>query len=400
MNHGTHSHLHQSLLAAARSAALALIAVVLFATASAPASNLLVNPSFENNSGHVIPNGWTRFAPTNAQPFGDYSVEGNVAAHSGNLYWKQWGAAYAAGQTNVAGIYQVFTSGPGAMYRASGWFYTGSQDVLGPNCKTWLEVVFQDAGSNVLALYKSDDFTVTAGADTWIRYDVNQVCDLSAPLPPGDFNFPTYAVAGTNSLIVAPIGTTQVIYRYVYSQALQEGGSVFFDDARLDQSSGPSGGVVTLCPVVGSGQIGYVQVHVGPAAAVSAGAKWGISGQAGSSDPNFTVAVNNSQIVRLEFSRVDGWWPPNAIVAVTLGTLTTLDVSYTVVAPRLEFRELIGLGITGTLNTSYRLERRSNPASGNWLAVITNTLGPGFNLLLPWPLTNGPTAFYRAVWLP
>jgi hypothetical protein len=34
------------------------------------------------------------------------------------------------------------------------------------------------------------------------------------------------------------------------------------------------------------------------------------------------------------------------------------------------------------------------------LPLKTNTLGPGFNLLLPWPPTNGPAAFYRAVWLP
>jgi hypothetical protein len=33
--------------------------------------------------------------------------------------------------------------------------------------------------------------------------------------------------------------------------------------------------------------------------------------------------------------------------------------------------------------------------------LSTNTImSNGFNLLLPWPPTNGPAAFYRAVWLP
>jgi hypothetical protein len=39
-------------------------------------------------------------------------------------------------------------------------------------------------------------------------------------------------------------------------------------------------------------------------------------------------------------------------------------------------------------------------SSGTWLALKTNTLGPGFNQVLPWPPTNGPAGFYRAVWLP
>jgi hypothetical protein len=212
-------------------------ALVLTASPAGAATNLLVNPGFESNSGHVIPVGWTRFAPTNAQSGGNYWIE--APAHSGAVGWKQWGAAYAAGQTNVAGLSQSFNSAPGSVYQASGWMYTKSSDTLAPDCMTWLEVSFLGASSNLLALYKSDNFNAAAGTAIWLQYPVTQVCDISAPLPPGDLNYPTYAVTGTVSQIVAPVGTTTVRYRYAYSQAVQEGGSAYFDDALLNQISGP-----------------------------------------------------------------------------------------------------------------------------------------------------------------
>ena len=216
---------------------LTLTAVLMLAVCPAQAANLLVNPGFESSSGHVVPVGWTRFAPTNAQPAGNYWVE--APAHSGAVGWKQWGAAYAAGQTNVAGVSQSFGSAPGSVYQASGWMYTKSGDTLGEDCMTWVEVSFLDASSNLLALYKSDNFTAAAGTATWLEYPVALACDISAPLPPGDLNYPTYAVTGTVSQIVAPVGTTIVRYRYAYSQAGAQGGSANFDDAVLDQISGP-----------------------------------------------------------------------------------------------------------------------------------------------------------------
>jgi hypothetical protein len=214
-----------------------LLATAFVLTASpASAANLLINPGFESSSGNVIPVGWTRFAPTNEIP-GHYWVE--LPAHSGLVGWKQWGAAYTTGQTNVAGLSQSFGSAAGSVYQASGWMYTKGNDTLGPDCMTWLEVSFLGASSNLLALYKSENFTAAAGTDTWLQYPVTQVCDISAPLPPGDLNYRTYAVTGTVSQIVAPVGTKTVRFRYVYSQAEREGGSANFDDAVLDQISGP-----------------------------------------------------------------------------------------------------------------------------------------------------------------
>jgi hypothetical protein len=81
---------------------LALAGAFLLASSRADAGNLLVNPGFEANSGHALPVGWTRFAPPNAQVFGNYWIESTAPPHSGMLYWKEWGASYAGGATNVA----------------------------------------------------------------------------------------------------------------------------------------------------------------------------------------------------------------------------------------------------------------------------------------------------------
>src|SRR5438093_1067009 len=138
---------------------LALAAALLFALSRAQAANLLVNPSFEANSGHVVASGWTYFSPpTPPGYFGDYWVEGAVPAHSGTLYWKEWGALYNSAVTNVAGIYQDFSSAAGSTYQANGWFFTRGSDVLGSDCYVWIEVSFLGSSSNVLALYNSDNF--------------------------------------------------------------------------------------------------------------------------------------------------------------------------------------------------------------------------------------------------
>ena len=105
---------------------LTLAAALMVAAGPAHASNLLVNPSFEGNSGHAVATGWTYFLPPASSfsipPGGTnhYWIENNVPAHSGTLFWKEWGAAYDAAPTNnVAGIYQDLSSTPGSTYQAS-----------------------------------------------------------------------------------------------------------------------------------------------------------------------------------------------------------------------------------------------------------------------------------------
>ena len=224
---------------------LALVAGLVLAAGPAQAGNLLVNPGFETPpSGHAtygttVATGWTYFSPPEPPGyFGDYWVDNAGGGHSGTFYWKQWGALNNA-TNNVAGIYQTFSSAPGASYQASGWFYTKSTDMLGADCVTWIEVAFLGASSNVLALYKSDNFSASVGTDAWFPYAVTQACDLSSPVSIGDPYFTTYAVTGSVSQLVAPLGTTAIRYRYAYLQVGTEGGSAYFDDAVLNQVSGP-----------------------------------------------------------------------------------------------------------------------------------------------------------------
>src|SRR5258706_15406691 len=113
---------------------LAVFCACLLAAERCQAANLLINPGFEANSGHLVASGWTYFSPpTPPGYFGDYWVEGNVTPHGGTLYWKEWSAL--GGATNVAGIFQDFSSSPGSSYQASGWIYSDSHDNggLGPD---------------------------------------------------------------------------------------------------------------------------------------------------------------------------------------------------------------------------------------------------------------------------
>jgi len=212
-----------------------------FSADPAVAANLLVNPAFDTgNSGHAVPTGWTRFAPPTAQAFGNYWVEqsnATVSAHSGIFYFKEWGASYNT-TNNVAGLYQDFSSAPGSVYGANGWFYTGN-DTLGADCATWFQVEFLGASRNLLALYKSDNFTSGAGVGTWFQYSVNNACDISSPVSLGDPFFTTYAVTGTVSQVTAPVGTVTARFRFCYLQNGSQGGSAYVDDCVLNQVSGP-----------------------------------------------------------------------------------------------------------------------------------------------------------------
>ena len=219
---------------------LALAAGLVLAAGPAQAVNILVNPSFEANSGHVVPAGWTIFAPPNAQSTYYWVVNGNdngdgIYPHSGNFIWKEWFALTGDPSNNVAGIYETFNSTPGSTYQASGWF--NSYQAMA-NGYVWLQVEFLDSSSNMLALYKSANFTPSANLHTWLQYQVTNVCDLTQTNVISPW-FNTYATTGSVSTLVAPAGTSLVRYRYCYYAVAGDGGSALFDDADLEQLSGP-----------------------------------------------------------------------------------------------------------------------------------------------------------------
>src|SRR5882672_4186577 len=173
---------------------LAFAATLILTAFPGHAGNLLVNPSFEadNAKTRAVPIGWKYFLPpTNSfsiPPGGTnhYWIENLVPAHSGTYFWKEWGAAYDTAPTNnVAGIYQTFSSVPGSTYQASGWFYTSSGDQMGQNSYVWIEVAFLGSSSNLLALYKSDQFSASVGPDGWFQYQVTNACNVASPVSTG-----------------------------------------------------------------------------------------------------------------------------------------------------------------------------------------------------------------------
>jgi hypothetical protein len=266
---------------------LALAAGLVLAAGPAQASNLLVNPGFETPPGNaqVVATDWTYFAPP-ANIAKDYWVanqsSGNgMLPHGGTYFWKEWGALYSAAVSNVAGIYQTFSSSPGSIYQASGWLATSAGDVLGPDCVTWIQVEFLDVNTNVLALYKSPDFSASVGTGTWFQYQVTDACDLTQPVATGDPYFTTYAVTGSVSQLVAPSGTTAIRYRYCYFQAGKEGGSSFLDDAVLNQVSGP------VAPVINN-LFPQNMIFVNPASNIS----FNVSSPSG-----FTINTNGIQLI-------------------------------------------------------------------------------------------------------
>jgi hypothetical protein len=229
-----------------------LAAGLVLSAGPAQAANRLVNPDFEiAPSGQTVAADWTYFAPptlsTNIHDYWVVATNSVGCSHmlpqSGTFYWKEWGALNN-GTTNVAGIYQTLSSAPGSIYQASGWLATSTCDELGSDCVTWIQVEFLGASSNVLALYKSPNFSANVGLGAWLPYSVTNACDLTQPVSTGDPYFTNYLVTGSVSQLVAPFGTTAVRYRYCYLQSTNEGGSAFLDDTVLNQVSGPVAPVI------------------------------------------------------------------------------------------------------------------------------------------------------------
>jgi hypothetical protein len=172
----------------------------------------------------------------------------------------------------------------------------------------------------------------------------------------------------------------------------------------ISGTQGPSAGVIRINPSqqITANNPGYVQWQLGPPSAVLAGAAWKLSGDNNySTADSYTRAVFATNAFEVQFKPVVGWnLPTNQSLTVLPGQITRQTAFYSVVPPNMTNDTARGLGLSGTTNTSYQIQRRASLTSGSWLPVSTNTIQTtGFNLLLPKPATNGSPNFYRAVWL-
>ena len=404
---------------------LTLAAGLMLAADAAEASNILVNPSFEANNGHVIPVGWTYYSPpTPPNYFGDYWVEGNVAAHSGTLYWKQWGALYNTAVTNVAGIYQDFSSAPGSAYQAGGWVFTRGNDVMGPDCFAWIEVSFLGASSNVLALYKSDNFKASVGTDAWFQYPVTNACDLSSPISIGDPYFTTYAVTGSVSQLVAPLGTTKIRYRLAYAQAGNQGGSCYFDDVVLNQISGPVAPGIWVQPlsqtvpvgttnatfsVVGAGSstLSYQWRFNGADINGASGTNYNIAIVSTNNAGNYTVVITNSYgsvtssvaVLVVEYPPYITAQPASQTVNFSETVLFSVQAAG-LPAPSFQW-SFNGTNIASATNSTFTLQQAKQKDLGLYSVFVSNLIGTATSdsaVLSMHPFLSSPFAGVIAVW--
>lgn len=168
---------------------------------------------------------------------------------------------------------------------------------------------------------------------------------------------------------------------------------------------GTGGGVIRINPSesISAANPGYVQWQLGPPAAVRAGAAWRLQGDAVySNGSNYIRAVISTNSVVVEFKPIPGWnLPSGQSVTIMPDAISNYLAFYTVTNPVLRAEPGLGLALSGTTGTVYRIESRTSLATGSWSPVITNTITTsGFNAVLPPPAAGQPATFYRAVWLP
>ncbi len=202
----------------------------------ARAGNVLVNPGFEADPAGQTQSivAWTRFGMSSDNTFGE---TGARIAHSGANYFKVFQGF--SGTSNYDGIYQRVISGPGATYSADGWAYTSSSDTLAGKNVAWLEVTFRDAAGNILSLYRSSLITtnlIGSGAFSpgrWIDLPLTNQYD---PL--------TLRITNRTDTLTAPPGASYAQYQVQLQGDTNpaggsiSGGSIYFDDLALNQTSG------------------------------------------------------------------------------------------------------------------------------------------------------------------
>lgn len=130
-----------------------------------------------------------------------------------------------SGGPNAPGIYQELDARPGSLWLASIQARTQNTDHIRGGANAVAEVSFLDAASNLLARYASPVFGTNTPINTWITLNItNQV-------------HPTNG--GTNRL-EAPAGTAKLRFEVTFSQTLYEWGSIYFDEAQLQQLPPPT----------------------------------------------------------------------------------------------------------------------------------------------------------------
>ncbi|MFO1514753.1 MAG: glycoside hydrolase family 16 protein, partial [Verrucomicrobiota bacterium] len=222
--------------------------VRVYAISNAPptSSGTLINGNFE--TGLLAP--WTGKGGCCANPQG-----GNITSTNG-LVWDPtinannnlgiknpaFGAyackAYGnfSGGANSPGFFQDVAALPGSIWTATIKARTQNTDYIRDGNQAVVEVSFLGATDNLLAKYASQIFSTNTPVNTWINMGVNRQ---------------TIPITATTNLLRAPSGTTKARFEVTFSQNLYEWGSIYFDDAQLQEVTRP----ILSASLVGSSNI-------------------------------------------------------------------------------------------------------------------------------------------------
>jgi hypothetical protein len=203
-------------------------------------------------------------------------------------------------------------------------------------------------------------------------------------------------------------GSGETIVRAIDGKAAD-----LINQAEISSHSGENavgGGVARIVSNFGTSPFcsGWVEVHVGPASALNAGAAWRVSPAYSqySAYTNFTaqtgrIPVQNGSFA-IEFRDIPGFvGPTNITNQVYCNQGIAIYPSYTVEPPQLLWTSN-SLNITGISGTSYRIDYTDSLcANPVWTPLVmsvtlTNAITPVGNI----NGTNQGSRFYRTVWLP
>lgn len=177
---------------------------------------------------------------------------------------------------------------------------------------------------------------------------------------------------------------------------------------RVNGFSGPGGGVVTVASGIGQilPSVGFIDVTIGPPAAVRRGAMWRVSptnfGSLGSYT-NFTnrafVLATRTNNFSIEVANPPGFIPPtNRTIQLLYGKHTPLDLIFSVRAGLLYHRNT-GLSITSAPGTAYTIQSTPALHPPVWTSNTSVTLITGSNNIPNTGISPGANRFYRALWL-
>jgi len=207
------------------SGAIAATAKLKVVTTAQLATNLLINPGFEDGvESEPWENAWVRFNGGNLVTANYYYylsstpvsiLDGTYASES-----------FAVAQDN--GIYQDVPASAGQAFSANGNFYSSSLDPLMGGNYCVVQIQFFDNGGNLSGVYESETINTNAimssqfPQDTWVNLPVTNIIAF----------WSDWSVVGTTNLLVAPPNTVKVRY-LVYYFGAGGSGAIYYDNMQL-----------------------------------------------------------------------------------------------------------------------------------------------------------------------